>query len=76
MYFLNLNYSVETSDGYINQQKGELVEVVNEEGKSVKVLVTRGSYSYTDPDGNVQSISYVANQDGYQAEGPSIPKNP
>ncbi|CAB3243575.1 unnamed protein product [Arctia plantaginis] len=67
---------VETEDGYKREEEGKLVEVNNEEGKPVKVLVVRGSYSYNDPDGNIQSIAYSADQNGFQADGPSVPKNP
>lgn len=69
-------YSVETDDGYKHQQSGQLQEVPNEEGKLVKVIVVRGSYFYNDPDGKPQSITYYADQDGFHADGPSIPKNP
>ncbi|CAB3221383.1 unnamed protein product [Arctia plantaginis] len=72
------SYSVviETDDGYKRQENGEIREVPNEEGKLVKVIVVRGSYVYNDPNGQPQSITYIADENGFQAEGPSIPKNP
>ncbi|CAB3243579.1 unnamed protein product [Arctia plantaginis] len=66
----------ETSDGNKREESGQLKEVLNEEGKPVKVIIVNGSYRYNDPEGNDQQITYSADQDGFHAEGPSIPKNP
>ncbi|XP_018008728.1 larval cuticle protein LCP-17 [Hyalella azteca] len=48
---------------------------IEEEGSegSVGQTVVRGSYSYTAPDGQVITINYVADENGYRATGPSIP---
>lgn len=38
--------------------------------------VMQGSYSYTGPDGIVYTITYIADENGYRAEGVHIPKPP
>ncbi|KAF2349618.1 Insect cuticle protein [Trinorchestia longiramus] len=48
---------------------------VDEEGTegSVGQSVVRGSYSYTSPEGEIITINYVADENGYRATGPSVP---
>ena len=70
------SYSVETSDGSSHQETGELKEVLNEEQKPQKVIVATGSYRYVDPLGNVVEIVYVADENGFQPKGDSIPTSP
>lgn len=36
----------------------------------------QGSYSYTGPDGVVYTITYIADENGYRAEGAHIPTPP
>lgn len=36
----------------------------------------RGSYSYTGPDGIVYTITYIADENGFRAEGAHIPTPP
>ncbi|SPP74578.1 blast:Endocuticle structural glycoprotein SgAbd-2 [Drosophila guanche] len=38
--------------------------------------VMQGSYSYTGPDGVVYTITYIADENGYRAEGAHIPTPP
>lgn len=66
----------ETSDGVVRGEYGELKDVLDEDNKPQKVVVVRGSYKYTDPEGKPESISYFADETGYHAEGDSIPKVP
>lgn len=35
-------------------------------GRGDEHIVVRGIYSYIDPDGNTQSVSYTADENGYQ----------
>lgn len=36
----------------------------------------QGSYSYTGPDGIVYTINYIADENGFRAEGAHIPTPP
>lgn len=38
--------------------------------------VMQGSYSYTGPDGILYTITYIADENGYRAEGAHIPTPP
>ncbi|MDK0835628.1 chitin-binding domain-containing protein, partial [Clostridium perfringens] len=70
----NYEFGFETQDGIQRQENGELKEALDEENKPHKVIVVRGSYSYTDKEGNLQTVNYFADETGFHAEGPSIPK--
>ncbi|KAJ8732729.1 hypothetical protein PYW07_015328 [Mythimna separata] len=67
-------YAVETDDGTARQEEGTVKEVLDEENKPHNVVVVRGSFSYVDPEGVTQTINYIADENGFQPEGPSIPK--
>ncbi|CAG9135492.1 unnamed protein product [Plutella xylostella] len=64
------NYAVETSDGKRQEEQGQLVNP----GTENEALVVRGSYSYTGPDGVVYTVTYVADQNGFQPQGAHIPQ--
>ncbi|XP_026481511.1 uncharacterized protein LOC113388333 [Ctenocephalides felis] len=49
----------ETSDGQSRMEEGELV------GPD-KILTVKGSYSYTDPNGNLVEVSYIADDKGFR----------
>lgn len=66
--------SYETENGINREENGEVKEVFDEEKKPHNVVVVRGSYSYTDNEGVPQTITYFADENGYHAEGDSIPK--
>ncbi|XP_034824416.1 larval cuticle protein 1-like [Maniola hyperantus] len=72
----NYNYGFETSDGTSRNENGELKSVPNEDNKPQDVVVVRGSWTYTDNEGNVETVNYFADETGFHAEGPSIPKAP
>ncbi|KFB43839.1 hypothetical protein ZHAS_00011687 [Anopheles sinensis] len=61
-------FAFETSDGHQRQEQGELKKVGDEEA-----LVVRGSYSFTGPDGQVYTVNYVADENGFQPEGAHLP---
>ncbi|XP_028176487.1 larval cuticle protein 1-like [Ostrinia nubilalis] len=67
-------FSFETEDGTSRQEKGELKSAVDEENKPHDVVVVRGSYSYTNKEGVSETVQYYADETGFHAEGPSIPK--
>ncbi|KAJ8732052.1 hypothetical protein PYW08_014782 [Mythimna loreyi] len=68
-------FEYETEDGSKRQEVGTPVEALDEDGKPHIVIVVRGAYSYVKEDGSVETIQYTANENGYAAEGPSVPKN-
>lgn len=54
----------ETGDGQVIDEHEELV------------LVQTGSYSYSDPEGNIITLRYVADENGFQPEGEHLPVAP
>ncbi|XP_059060104.1 larval cuticle protein 1-like [Achroia grisella] len=67
-------YNFETEDGIIRNENGELKQVLDEENKPRNVVIVRGSYSYTNPEGKPETVNYYADETGFHAEGDSIPK--
>ncbi|KAL1138385.1 hypothetical protein AAG570_008449 [Ranatra chinensis] len=65
--------SYETGNNIIAEETGFLknVGIENEEA-----LVQHGSYSYTDPDGNVITVTYTADEGGFRPEGAHLPTPP
>ncbi|CAH0699938.1 unnamed protein product [Spodoptera exigua] len=70
------DFGFETSNGIKVNEQGQLKEVVDEENKPHSVVVVRGTYSYVNSEGNNEVIEYIADENGYRAEGPSVPKVP
>ncbi|XP_046960911.1 larval cuticle protein 1-like [Vanessa cardui] len=70
------SYSYETENGINIQENGEIKQALDEENKPHDVVVVRGSYSYTNDQGKLESITYYADETGFHAEGESIPKVP
>ncbi|CAH0407751.1 unnamed protein product [Chilo suppressalis] len=67
-------YSFETDNGIIRNENGEVKQALDEENKPHDVVVVRGSYTYTNPEGKQETITYFADETGFHAEGDSIPK--
>ncbi|KAJ8721931.1 hypothetical protein PYW08_004333 [Mythimna loreyi] len=64
-------FAYETNNGI----SGQAQAVVKAVGKEVALEVS-GSNSYTDPEGQVISLTYVANENGYQPQGAHLPTPP
>ncbi|XP_041979089.1 larval cuticle protein LCP-17-like [Aricia agestis] len=64
--------AIETGNGIAQQSEGVLKNVNSE----YPALEVRGSVSYTSPEGVPVRLTWVANEDGYRAEGDSIPVAP
>ncbi|CRK99890.1 CLUMA_CG013193, isoform A [Clunio marinus] len=64
--------SYETSNGIRVDEQGYLKNA----GSQAEAQVMQGSYSYTGPDGVVYTITYIADENGYRAEGAHIPTPP
>lgn len=63
------SYSYNTDTGIQAQEDGHLNHINTEQ----EALEARGSYSYTDAEGNTFQVSYVANENGFQPEGTHLP---
>ncbi|XP_023954033.1 larval cuticle protein 1 [Bicyclus anynana] len=68
------NFGFETENGISRIETGEPKEVLDADNKPQVVVAVRGSYTYTDKEGNVVTVNYSADENGFKAEGPSIPK--
>lgn len=64
----SFQYAYETSNGIRAQEAGQLRQI----GRDA-AIVTQGSYSYVSPEGEPVSISYIADENGYQPTGSHIP---
>ncbi|CAD7076739.1 unnamed protein product [Hermetia illucens] len=65
-------YNYETSNGIRADESGFL----KSPGTQLEAQVKQGSFSYTGPDGVVYTITYIADENGYRAEGAHIPTPP
>jgi hypothetical protein len=65
--------SYSTGDGQQAQAQGYLK---NAGVKDQEAEVIQGSYSYTAPDGTPITITYVADENGFRAEGAHLPTPP
>ncbi|XP_034824287.1 uncharacterized protein [Maniola hyperantus] len=48
----------------------------DDDGDNNEIHVQRGSYSYTAPDGTLISVSYIADENGFQPIGDHLPRSP
>lgn len=58
-------YSVETSNGIVQNESGEVRQVPGAEEPAV---VVHGEYSYPSPDGTHVHVSYTADENGFKPE--------
>ncbi|XP_037923220.1 endocuticle structural glycoprotein SgAbd-4 [Hermetia illucens] len=82
----SFNTTYETGNGIKVQNSGYIKRIhvpahEDESGKLVEeheedIIVQVGSFSYTDTDGNVISLSYIADENGFQPTGDHLPKAP
>ncbi|KAG5676767.1 hypothetical protein PVAND_006576 [Polypedilum vanderplanki] len=68
----NFKFAYETSDGVSRQEEGEL----KNEGSEDEALVVRGSVTWTSPEGEVFTLNFVADENGYRATGDHLPQPP
>ncbi|XP_034949702.1 endocuticle structural glycoprotein SgAbd-4-like [Chelonus insularis] len=66
-------YSYETENGIQVAENGQ-PGPLNEEG--APAVVAQGQYSYTGDDGQVYSVSYVADENGFRPQGAHLPVAP
>ncbi|XP_051174462.1 endocuticle structural glycoprotein SgAbd-1-like [Leptopilina boulardi] len=65
------SWSYETENGIKADEHGELKQIGDEGGISAQ-----GSYSYTADDGTPISVSYTADENGFQPQGAHLPQAP
>ncbi|XP_063387195.1 larval cuticle protein 65Ag1-like [Cydia fagiglandana] len=58
------HFEFETSDGTSRQEQGTLKQI-SEDHKAIEV---QGSYKYTAPDGVVYTVTYTADENGFQPQ--------
>ncbi|XP_072940530.1 endocuticle structural glycoprotein SgAbd-2-like isoform X2 [Epargyreus clarus] len=66
-------YSYETGNGISAQEQGYLK---NAGIKDAEAQVAQGSFAYTSPEGIPISVSYIADENGFRAEGAHLPTPP
>ncbi|CAG9771910.1 unnamed protein product [Ceutorhynchus assimilis] len=63
------NFAFETSNGISQQEQGTL-QNAGSENESMQV---RGSFSYTGADGVTYTVTYIADENGFQPQGAHLP---
>ncbi|XP_073837909.1 larval cuticle protein 65Ag1-like [Musca autumnalis] len=63
-------FAVETSDGKSHQEEGQLKDI----GTDHEAIVVRGSFSYVGDDGQQYTVTYLADENGFQPEGDHLPR--
>ncbi|XP_023943615.2 endocuticle structural glycoprotein SgAbd-2 [Bicyclus anynana] len=66
-------WSYETGNGIQAQEQGYLK---NAGIKDAEAQVAQGSYSYTGPEGIPITVTYIADENGFRAEGAHLPTPP
>ncbi|XP_073848290.1 cuticular protein 49Ag [Musca autumnalis] len=82
----SFNSSYETSNGIKVENIGYMKKILvprqeTEDGQIIEeheemILVQSGSYSYMDPEGNIITLRYVADENGFQPQGDHLPVPP
>ncbi|XP_046392160.1 endocuticle structural glycoprotein SgAbd-2-like [Ischnura elegans] len=66
------SYSYQTENGISAAEAGQL----KNPGTVDEAMVAQGSYSYTAPDGTPIELRYIADENGFRAEGAHLPVGP
>lgn len=65
-------WAYETGNGIQAEESGSLKKLAPDQD----AMVATGSYSYTAPDGQVISVKYIADENGFQPTGDHLPTPP
>ncbi|XP_063918066.1 endocuticle structural glycoprotein ABD-4-like [Zophobas morio] len=65
-------WAYETANGIAAQEQGGL----KQQGSAEPSIAAQGSFSYTSPEGQPISVSYVADENGFQPQGAHLPTPP
>lgn len=68
----NFSCSYETSNGIRAEEQG----FIKNPGTNLEAQVMQGSYSYVGPDGVTYTVRYIADENGFRAEGAHLPVPP
>ncbi|ENN78644.1 hypothetical protein HUJ04_002900 [Dendroctonus ponderosae] len=63
------NFAFETSNGISQQEQGTLQNA----GSENESIAVRGSFTYTGADGVVYTVTYIADENGFQPQGAHLP---
>ena len=66
------SYGYETENGISQTETG----APSAQGETGPVVTNQGSYSYTAPDGTPIQVTYVADENGFRAQGAHLPVAP
>lgn len=63
---------METSDGQSRQEQGQLQNA----GSENEAIAVRGQFSYIGDDGVTYTVTYIADENGFQPQGAHLPVPP
>lgn len=66
------SFGFEQSDGQARQEQGEVKNV----GSENEAISVRGSFSFISDDGQTYTVTYVADENGFQPSAPHLPVVP
>ncbi|XP_046393074.1 endocuticle structural glycoprotein ABD-4-like [Ischnura elegans] len=74
-------FSYETANGIRSETTGEVrpnpnPPLTKDAEGAAQIVVSRGSYSYTAPDGTPITLTYIADENGFQPQGDHLPVAP
>jgi hypothetical protein len=67
-----LFFSYETENGISAQEQG----TIKNPGQQDEASVVQGTFSYTSPEGYPVKLNYIADENGFRAEGAHLPTPP
>ena len=70
--YLSLIYSFETSDGQTREEQAELKNV----GTENEAISVKGSFSFIGDDGQTYTVTYIADENGFQPSAAHLPVAP
>jgi hypothetical protein len=65
-------FSYETENGIVAQEQGSIKNL----GQQDEAAVVQGAFSYTSPEGYPIKLNYIADENGFRAEGAHLPTPP
>jgi len=69
-------FQYETSDGTKQDQAGVLKDIQNEGAEPGKGISMTGSYTFVGDDGQTYTVTYIADENGFQPSGAHLPTPP